>query len=43
MASYEADPRSFVERYVRELMAAKAIRSPEVERAFRAVERHRLL
>src|SRR5579872_6585266 len=43
MASDEAGPRSFIERYVRELMAAKAIRSPEVERAFRAVERHRLL
>ncbi len=43
MASDEAGPRGFIERYVRELMAAKAIRSPEVERAFRAVERHRLL
>lgn len=38
-----ADIRSLVERYVGELTAAGAIRSPEVERAFRKVERHRLL
>jgi protein-L-isoaspartate(D-aspartate) O-methyltransferase len=35
--------RSVVERYVRELKAAGAIRSPGVERAFRTVPRHRLL
>ena len=33
----------FLERYVRELKAAGAIQSAAVERAFRAVERHRLL
>ena len=38
-----ADPRPFLERYVRELTALGAIRSAEVERAFTAVERHRLL
>ena len=43
MAPDEADPRSFIEGYVRELTAAGAIRSPRVERAFRTVERHRLL
>jgi protein-L-isoaspartate(D-aspartate) O-methyltransferase len=35
--------RQLVERYVEQLKAAGAIRSPEVERAFRKVERHRLL
>ena len=38
-----ADARPFLERYVGELKAAGAIRSPAVEGAFRAVERHRLL
>jgi len=38
-----ADVRPFVERYVRQLTAAGAIQSAEVERAFAAVERHRLL
>jgi protein-L-isoaspartate(D-aspartate) O-methyltransferase len=43
MAPDEAGLRSFIERYVRELTAAGAIRSPGVERAFRTVQRHRLL
>lgn len=43
MESDEAGLRSLIERYVRELMAAGAIRSPRVERAFRVVQRHRLL
>ncbi len=38
-----ADIRFLVERYVGELAAAGVIRSPEVERAFRKVQRHRLL
>jgi protein-L-isoaspartate(D-aspartate) O-methyltransferase len=39
----EPEIRCFVERYVRDLRAAGAIRSPGVERAFLKVERHRLL
>jgi protein-L-isoaspartate(D-aspartate) O-methyltransferase len=39
----EADVRLFVERYVQQLKADGAIRSPAVERAFLRVERHRLL
>jgi protein-L-isoaspartate(D-aspartate) O-methyltransferase len=35
--------RPYVERYVRDLKAAGAIRSPGVERAFLTVRRHRLL
>jgi protein-L-isoaspartate O-methyltransferase len=38
-----ADVRPFMERYVRQLTATGAIQSAEVERAFTAVERHRLL
>ena len=43
MAPEEAGLGAAIERYVRELTAAGAIRSPRVERAFRAVHRHRLL
>ena len=43
MAPDEPGLRSFIERYVRELTAAGAIRSPRVERAFRTVQRHQLL
>jgi protein-L-isoaspartate(D-aspartate) O-methyltransferase len=43
MAPDEPGLRSLIERYVRELTAAGAIRSPHVERAFRTVQRHRLL
>jgi len=39
----EAEVRERIERYVDELRAAGAIRSPRVERAFRTVPRHRLL
>jgi protein-L-isoaspartate(D-aspartate) O-methyltransferase len=39
----EAEIRAMVERYVDELKAAGAFTSPSVERAFRTVERHRLL
>ena len=39
----EAEVRVMVERYVDELKAAGAIGSAAVERAFRTVERHRLL
>jgi Protein-L-isoaspartate(D-aspartate) O-methyltransferase (PCMT) len=39
----EADVRQFMERYVQQLKADGAIRSPAVERAFLRVERHRLL
>ncbi|HUL28351.1 MAG TPA: hypothetical protein VLW44_21535 [Streptosporangiaceae bacterium] len=39
----EPEIRSLVERYVRELATAGAIRSARTERAFRTVERHRLL
>jgi protein-L-isoaspartate(D-aspartate) O-methyltransferase len=39
----EAEIRSTLERYVDELKASGAIESAAVERAFRAVERHRLL
>lgn len=39
----EADVRQLVERCVQQLKAAGAVRSPAVERAFRRVERHRLL
>jgi protein-L-isoaspartate(D-aspartate) O-methyltransferase len=39
----QADVRQLVERYVEALKAQGAIRSPAVERAFRIVERHRLL
>ncbi len=39
----EADVRERIERYVDELRAAGAIRSPRVERAFRTVQRHRML
>ena len=42
-AAGEADVRQFVERYVQQLTADGAIRSPAVERAFLSVERHRLL
>jgi protein-L-isoaspartate(D-aspartate) O-methyltransferase len=38
-----ADALPFLERYVRDLKAAGAIQSAAVERAFAAVERHRLL
>jgi protein-L-isoaspartate(D-aspartate) O-methyltransferase len=38
-----ADAQPFMERYVRQLTDAGAIQSAEVERAFAAVERHRLL
>jgi hypothetical protein len=38
-----ADIARLIERYVGELTAAGAIRSPEVERAFRKVQRHREL
>jgi protein-L-isoaspartate(D-aspartate) O-methyltransferase len=43
MGDTPPDVGVFVERYVRELKAARAIRSPGVERAFRTVRRHRLL
>lgn len=43
MAPEEAGLDAAIERYVCELTAAGAIRSPRVERAFRAVHRHRLL
>jgi protein-L-isoaspartate(D-aspartate) O-methyltransferase len=39
----EADVSERIERYADELRAAGAIRSPQVERAFRTVQRHRLL
>jgi protein-L-isoaspartate O-methyltransferase len=39
----QADVQQFVERYVQQLKTEGAIRSPAVERAFRTVERHRLL
>jgi protein-L-isoaspartate(D-aspartate) O-methyltransferase len=39
----EVDVRQFLERYVHQLKAEGAIRSPAVEGAFRRVERHRLL
>jgi protein-L-isoaspartate(D-aspartate) O-methyltransferase len=39
----EAEIRAILERYVDELKAAGAIGSATVERAFRAVQRHRLL
>jgi protein-L-isoaspartate(D-aspartate) O-methyltransferase len=39
----EANVRQYVERYVQQLKTDGAIRSPAVERAFRKVERHRLL
>jgi protein-L-isoaspartate O-methyltransferase len=39
----EADVQQFVERYVHQLKTEGAIRSPAVERAFRTVQRHRLL
>jgi protein-L-isoaspartate(D-aspartate) O-methyltransferase len=39
----EVDVRQFLERYVHQLKAEGAIRSPTVERAFLRVERHRLL
>jgi protein-L-isoaspartate(D-aspartate) O-methyltransferase len=39
----QADVQQFVERYVHQLKTEGAIRSPAVERAFRSVERHRLL
>ncbi len=42
-AAGPADPRPFLERYVRDLTAMGAIQSADVERAFTAVERHRLL
>jgi len=42
-AAGEADVRQFVGRYVQQLKADGAIRSPAVERAFLKVERHRLL
>ena len=43
MAPDEGGLRSLIERYVRELTTAGAIRSPRVEHAFRAVQRHQLL
>ena len=39
----DADVRQFMERYVQQLKADGAIRSPAVERAFRRVQRHRLV
>jgi protein-L-isoaspartate(D-aspartate) O-methyltransferase len=39
----EADIASFIDDYVQALKAAEAIRSARVERAFRTVQRHRLL
>ena len=39
----QASVQQFVERYVQQLKTQGAIRSPAVERAFRTVERHRLL
>ena len=39
----DADVRHLVERYVQALKTQGAIRSPAVERAFRTVERHRLV
>lgn len=42
-ATGQADVRRLVERYIGQLKAEGAIRSPEVERAFRTVPRHRLL
>jgi protein-L-isoaspartate(D-aspartate) O-methyltransferase len=39
----QADVQQLVERYVQQLKTEGAIRSPAVERAFRSVERHRLL
>src|ERR1039457_2180696 len=39
----EADIAGLIERYAGQLTAAGAIRSAEVERAFRTVPRHRLL
>jgi len=39
----EVSPSVWIERYVRELKSKGAIRSRAVERAFRKVERHRLL
>jgi protein-L-isoaspartate(D-aspartate) O-methyltransferase len=43
MASVTNDPAEYLERYVRELLEAGAIRSPQVERAFRAAQRHRMV
>jgi protein-L-isoaspartate(D-aspartate) O-methyltransferase len=42
-ATDDAGVRRLVERYVHQLKTEGAIRSPAVERAFRTVERHRLL
>jgi protein-L-isoaspartate(D-aspartate) O-methyltransferase len=39
----EAEARATVQRYVDDLLAAGAFGSPQVERAFRTVQRHRLL
>jgi protein-L-isoaspartate(D-aspartate) O-methyltransferase len=39
----EAQVRATVQRYVDDLLAAGAFGSPQVERAFRTVQRHRLL
>jgi protein-L-isoaspartate(D-aspartate) O-methyltransferase len=39
----QADVQQLVDRYVHQLKTEGAIRSPAVERAFRTVERHRLL
>ena len=39
----EGEIRAMVDRYASELKAAGAIESAAVERAFRTVERHRLL
>jgi protein-L-isoaspartate(D-aspartate) O-methyltransferase len=41
--AYDIDVRSLIKEYVRALKAAGAIRSPQVESAFRTVERHRLV
>jgi protein-L-isoaspartate(D-aspartate) O-methyltransferase len=42
-ATDQADVRRLVERYVDQLKAEGAVRSPSVERAFRTVRRHQLL
>jgi protein-L-isoaspartate(D-aspartate) O-methyltransferase len=42
-ATDQADVRRLIDRYVDQLKAQGAIRSPAVERAFRTVPRHRLL
>jgi protein-L-isoaspartate(D-aspartate) O-methyltransferase len=39
----QADVQQLVDRYVHQLKMEGAIRSPAVERAFRTVQRHRLL